>query len=139
MAWMTSKGWGEYADIVKGPLIRAMHGYVITHQQMTTSSADLHIREALDAAYTQLKASGVHDPELDVPEGEEPKWGQHSFRRQSDRVATATRERSGASTRDIDWFFGWKLKETRDADMQAHYGGLDRMARLVLARVTAWM
>ena len=105
---------------------------------MTTSSADLHIRDALDDAYTRLEESGVHDPELDVLEGQKPKWGQHSFRRQSDRVAQATKGKSGASSDDIDFYYGWRLKELR-ADMQKWYSGMDRMARLALARVTAWM
>ena len=80
----------------------------------------------------------MHDPELDVPPDCEPKWGQHSFRRQSDRVAQETKKRSGVSTDDIDFFFGWNLKELL-ARMQLHYKGLDRMARLGLALVTAWM
>ena len=136
--WMEQLGLGRFCDVVAGPLIRAPTGYIITHNALMTTSADNHIREALDNAYASLKESGVHDPELDVPPDCEPKWGQHSFRRQSDRVAQETKKRSGVSADDIDFFFGWNLKELL-ARMQLHYKGLDRMARLGLALVTAWM
>ena len=138
MAWLQQKGWGRFGEVVKGPLIRAPKGYSITHMPLVTASADGHIRKALDQAYEKLKASGEHDPELDVPPGGEPQWGQHSFRRQSDRVAQATRHLSEASVEDIDFFYGWRVKELL-AKMQLHYKGLDRMARLALAKVTAWM
>jgi hypothetical protein len=104
---------------------------------LVTTSADHHIRRALDDAYALHVESGEHDPELDVPPGCEPKWGQHSFRREADRVAQASKELSRVSEDDIDFFFGWNLKELL-AKMQLHYKGLDRMARLGLARVTAW-
>ena len=138
MAWMKSKGWASYCSVVKGPLIRSPRGYTLTHMPLVTSSADHHIRTALEDAYEVLKESGEHDPELDVPPGEEPKWGQHSFRRQSDRVAQATKEKSKVSKEDINFFYGWDLKKML-AEMQLHYKGLDRMARLGLAWVTAWM
>ena len=137
MAWMHSMGWSRFTDLVKGPLIRAPVGYVITHMPLVTTSADHHIRTALDRAYEELVASGEHDPELDLPPGMDPQWGQHSFRREADRVAQSTRDKSGASEEDVDFFFGWRLKELL-AKMQVHYKGLDRMARLSLARVTAW-
>ena len=104
---------------------------------LNTTSADHHIRAALSEAYKQLKEGGQHDPELDVPEGKEPEWGQHSFRRQADRVAQSTKGKSGVEKEDINFFFGWDLKAMA-AEMQMHYRGLDRWARLWLARVTAW-
>jgi hypothetical protein len=137
MTWMMAKGWSRFVEEVKGPLIRAPSGYTITHMPLVTTSADHHIRTALDDAYAELIESGAHDPELDVPPGEEPEWGQHSFRREADRVAQSTREKSKVSDDDIDFFFGWNLKELL-ARMQVHYKGLDRMARLGLAKVTAW-
>ena len=103
-----------------------------------TSSADLHIRDALDAAYQKIKDSGVIDPELDLPQGLEPKWGQHSFRRHADRKAQQTKEKTKATVDEIDWLFGWRLKELR-ATMQNWYKGWDRRARLQLARITQWV
>ena len=95
-------------------------------------------RAALDDSYEAHVASGQHDPELDVKKGFEPQWGQHSFRRQSDRVAKADMTKSGATKEMIDFFYGWNLKEM-SKDMFLHYAGLDRMARLAYAYITAWM
>ena len=44
----------------------------------------------------------------------------------------------GVTTKMINVFFGWCLKEII-TDMQMHYAGLDRPARRTLARVTLWM
>jgi hypothetical protein len=57
---------------------------------------------------------------------------------QSDRVAKADMTKSGASKEMIDFFYGWNLKEM-SKDMFLHYAGLDRMARLAYAYITAWM
>ena len=136
MAWMASHGLGRFCSVGKGPLIRKPKGYMITHMPLKTPSADHHIRKALDDAYEALVKSGVHDPELDVPPGMEPQWGQHSMRREADRVAQATRHLTLVSNDDIDFFFGWNLKELLSR-MQVHYQGQDRMGRLGLARVTS--
>ena len=81
------------------------------------------------------------DVELDLQDKSEPKWGNHSFRRHSDKVARESlhRHESGGmvevTKQLIDYFFGWLLKDMMK-DMQTHYAGLDRPSRRGLARVT---
>ena len=82
------------------------------------------------------------DEELDLHGLSKPKWGNHSLRRHSDKVARESLHQHEAPSvgievdkQLIDYFFGWLLKE-RNKDMQLHYAGLDRVARRGLAKVT---
>ena len=90
------------------------------------------------------------DVEFDLQGLKEPKWGNHSLRRHSDKVARESMHRhkavdsltgesvpSPVTKQVIDYFFGWLLKEM-NKDMQTHYAGLDRFARRGLARVTRY-
>ena len=83
------------------------------------------------------------DVELDLQDMKEPKWGNHSLRRHSDKVARESlhlQEKGGmieVTKGVIDYFFGWLLKEMMK-DMQTHYAGLDRPSRRGLARVTMY-
>ena len=134
--WMHAKGWSRFVDVVKGPLIRATRGYTITHMPLSTDSADLQLLDALWAAQAEIEKDGFVDPELDVEPGGKPRFSQHSFRRYADRRAALTASTTGATSEDINFFFGWRLKELK-AEMQKWYAGLDRRSRLMrLARVT---
>ena len=88
------------------------------------------------------------DVELDLQGLDEPKWGNHSLRRHSDKVARESMHKhaerqSGpvfvvVDKRLIDYFYGWLLKEM-SKDMQLHYAGLDRPSRRGLARVSMFL
>ena len=45
---------------------------------------------------------------------------------------------TGVSENDIDFFFGWDLKKMAET-MRLHYAGLDRVLRLGLRWVTAYV
>ena len=83
------------------------------------------------------------DEELDLQGLAVPKFGNHSLRRHSDKVARETMHLHaadgvvGVTKQVIDYFYGWLLKEMRK-DMQLHYAGLDRPARRMLARVSMY-
>ena len=71
----------------------------------------------------------------------EPKFANHS------KVESASRRQSGDAKRedygslaenDIDFFFGWDLKKLAET-MRLHYAGLDRVLRLNLRWVTAYV
>ena len=131
-------GLGAYSSVVAGPLIRNARGHVITHMPFEPETDD-YIVDSLKMAYESVVASGAVDPDLDLGGLEQPHFGTHSYRRQADRVAQATRDKSGASTQDIDFFFGWNLAKMAE-DMQLWYSGLDRFQRLQkLVRVTLWL
>ena len=85
------------------------------------------------------------DEELDLQGLTKPKWGNHSLRRHSDKVARESLHKHDnkiskieVNKQLIDYFYGWMLKE-RHKDMQLHYAGLDRFTRRGLARVTMFM
>jgi len=93
---------------------------------------------AISEAHAEIQAEGTVDPEFDLQGQTEPKWGNHSMRRQADGVAQEAM-RLGlipkVSKTLVDFFFGWLLKEL-SRDMQIHYAGYDRPARRLLAQVT---
>ena len=73
------------------------------------------------------------DLELDLEGLEEPKWGHHSLRRTSDKIARNSIAETGADKEDIDEMYGWKQAE-RAKDMQIAYAG--RRERSRRARVS---
>ena len=81
------------------------------------------------------------DTEFDLQGLEEPKFGNHSLRRHSDKVARESLpkyKRHGwddVTKEVINYFYGWCLKEM-SKDMQLHYAGMDRFARRCLAKVS---
>ena len=95
-------------------------------------------------AYLMSKEMDEPDLELDLQGLAEPKWGNHSLRRHSDKVARESMPLHLAAgvtevTKQlIDYFYGWLLKEMMK-DMQLHYAGLDRPARRSLARVSMFL
>ena len=139
LAWMVSKGWQRFANVAKGPLIRASNGYSLTHMPLSTAAADAHLVGAMRAAHKQLTEEGCIDPELSAMKDRGVKLVQHSFRRKADEVAMNTRHLSLATDDDINFMFGWRLRELNE-DMQKWYAGLNRVSRLVrLTRVTLWL
>ena len=111
---------------------------------LTTKSTYSHLIGAMKAAYEISIKMEEPDLEFDLQGLSEPKFGNHSLRRHSDRVARESlhlHEAGGGkevTKQVIDYFYGWLLKEMRK-DMQLHYAGLDRPQRRVLARVSMFL
>ena len=143
LEWLEEKGYGRHAHVVPGPLIRATLGTVLTHMPLTTKSTYTHLIGAMKEAYDISKDMREADEELDLQGLAVPKFGNHSLRRHSDKVARETMHLHaadgivGVTKQVIDYFYGWLLKEMRK-DMQLHYAGLDRPARRMLARVSMY-
>ena len=139
--WLEEKGYGAYLSVVPGPLVRVTLGKTLTHMPLATQSTYTHLLGATKAAYDISSKMPEPDMELDLQGREVPKFGNHSFRRHSDKVAReslplhAERGITSVTKQLIDYFYGWCLKEMRK-DMQLHYAGLDRPARRELARVS---
>ena len=118
-------------------------GKVLSHMPLATGSSYTHLIKAIKLAYEKSSAMTVPDPEIDL-QGVEPKFGNHSLRRQSDKVAREALARGFHGNKEvvtkmlIDYFYGWLLKEMTK-DMQLHYAGLDRPSRRALARVTMFL
>ena len=140
--WLCQQDLDKYTTLVPGPLIRSTVGKVLTHMPLSTGSTYTHLIGAMDRAYTISEKMMEPDKELDLQGLNKPKWGNHSLRRHSDKVARESLHLHEAPSLGIevdkqlvDYFFGWLLKE-RNKDMQLHYAGLDRVARRGLAKVT---
>lgn len=133
MAWLKASGLERYADVTKGPLLRASHGNALSHMPYQADSSYESIIGAMSDAYELSKVMSEPDVELDLAGREEPKWGHHSLRRAADRIARDTMAETGVDKGDIDDMFGWKQKE-RSKDMQLHYAG--RRDRARRARIT---
>ena len=143
--WLELHGYGKWTSLVPGPLIRATLGKVLTHMPLSTGSTYTHLVSAISEAYEISKEMSEPDPEFDLQGASKPKWGNHSLRRHSDKVARESIDRHSTTEGEvqvtkqvIDYFFGWLLKE-RNKDMQMHYAGLDKFARRGLARVTMFL
>ena len=143
VGWLDSKGWGEYVSTVPGPLVRATFGKVLTHMPLATKSTYTHLISAMKDAYDISIKMEEPDVEFDLQGLKVAKWGNHSLRRHSDKVAREALKLHKAAGVDevnkqlIDYFYGWLLKEM-NKDMQLHYAGLDRTSRRVLARVSMY-
>ena len=140
--WLEQMGYGQVLSIVPGPFVRATLGKTLTHMPMATKSTYTHLLGATKAAYEISSKMNEPDLELDLQGLEQPKFGNHSFRRHSDKVARESlhlHEARGSinvvTKQLIDYFYGWLLKEM-NKDMQLHYAGLDRPSRRCLARVS---
>ena len=83
--WLEEKGYGRCVHIVPGPLIRATLGTVLTHMPLTTKSIYTHLIGAIKGAYEISKEMEEPDEELDLQGLPEPKFGNHSLRRHSDK------------------------------------------------------
>ena len=142
--WLEQKGFGRFTHLVPGPFVRATHGRVLSHMPLATGSTYTHLTGAMKKAYSYSQEMEEPDLELDLQGLKEPKWGNHSLRRHSDKCARESLPLHAAAgvvdvTKQlIDYFYGWMLKEM-NKDMQLHYAGLDRPARRTLARVTMFL
>ena len=111
---------------------------------LATGSTYTHLVWAMKRAYQLSCEHYGPDLELDLQGLSEPKWGNHSLRRHSDKVARESlhlHEEAGVPSVNkqlVDYFYGWLLKEM-NKDMQLHYAGLDQPARRLLARVSMFM
>ena len=143
--WLEESGYGKYSSMVPGPLIRATLGKKLTHMPLATKSTYTHLAGAMEEAYEISSKMEEPDVEFDLQGLDAPKWGNHSLRRHSDKVARESLKKhtemglEGQVTKQlIDFFYGWLLKDM-NKDMQWHYAGLDRWARRALARVSMYM
>ena len=110
---------------------------------LATKSTYTHLVAAMKEAHGISSKMPEPDVEFDLQGLKEAKWGNHSLRRHSDKVAREALKLHHAAgveevTKEvIDYFYGWMLKEM-NKDMQFHYAGLDRTSRRVLARVSMY-
>ena len=132
-AYLTKKGLGAFVDEVPGPLFRSTHGRLITHMPLTPDSSYTHAMGALKRAYTISLTYDDPDPDFDLEGHAEAKWGHHTWRRTSDKMAQATAKITGATALMIDELYGWRQAE-RAKVQQLSYAGL--MARAERAKVT---
>ena len=137
-AWLQMKGYMKFVHVVEGPLIRATTGHQLTHMPYSPNSTHVHLMPAMQMAFDKVQVSGKADPEYDPIPGVKPKFANHSNRRHADRVAMRNAKITGVSENDIDFFFGWDLKKMAET-MRLHYAGLDRVLRLGLRWVTAYV
>ena len=123
---LNEAGYGEtatsqgFVSVVMGPLLRSTDGAHVNHMPLDPSSTYKTLHKMMDDAYELANSVGDPDPWLDLQGLDEPLWGHHSFRRASDTVARATRERSGTEEEDIDIIFGWN-ERMYSRKMQHHY------------------
>jgi hypothetical protein len=104
---------------------------------LAVSSTFSVTKELLTKAWVLANRDGP-DPDLDLRDGEAPKWTTHSLRRMADTVARRDREMSGTSEAEIDIYFGWNERVLRRA-MQVYYSALSILDRMSLARITGWL
>ena len=125
IAWvadeLTRAGFGDWIDVVPGPLMRATHGRRLgyTHMPLDPGSTYQILGDLMVRAYREANAI-TSDPELDLQGFDHPLWGHHSFRRFADTVARETMASSGATEQDIDIYFGW-MERFYSQKMQVHY------------------
>ena len=141
IAWLERVGVGAVTTIVAGPLIRATLGNKLTYMPLATGSTYTHLVGAMKMAYEISSKMSEPDTEFDLQGLEEPKFGNHSLRRHSDKVARESLSKykrhgwDDVTKEVINYFYGWCLKEM-SKDMQLHYAGMDRFARRCLAKVS---
>ena len=130
-------GFGPHVSVCPGPLVRATNGATrLTHMPYSTESTHVHLLPAMRAADEAVTQMGLEDPDFDLRGLKVAAWGNHSNRRGADGTALRTMAITGATETDLNYFFGWKLKEM-EKEMIKHYAGMDRLSRLLnLARVT---
>ena len=124
---LTRAGFGEWIEIVPGPLIRATHGALgYSHMPLVPGSTYDTLNRVMERAGEEAMQG---DPELDLQGFDAPLWGHHSFRRFADTVARETMAQTGATEQDIDLYFGW-MERFYHQKMQVHYSSrFDRTRR----------
>ena len=118
---LTLAGFGDWIEVVPGPLIRATHGarLGLSHMPLDPGSTYHILTRVMERAWGEVCA-GEPDPELDLQGFDTPLWGHHSFRRFADTVARQTMAQTGATEQDIDLYFGW-MERFYGQKMQVHY------------------
>ena len=118
---LTRAGFGDWIEVVPGPLMRATHGRKLGYSHMPLDAGSTYqlLGQVMERAWEELRR-GPPDPELDLQGFEEPLWGHHSFRRFADTVARQTMAITGATEQDIDLYFGW-MERFYNQKMQVHY------------------
>ena len=118
---LTLAGFGDWIEVVPGPLMRATHGRRLgyTHMPLDAGSTYQVLGQVMERAFEESNRNGP-DPELDLQGFSEPLWGHHSFRRFADTVARQTMAVTGATEQDIDLYFGW-MERFYNQKMQVHY------------------
>ena len=102
---------GFEVSIIPGPLLLATtggkYGKVKT-MPLSSSTTFTPTKEILTEAWKAV-CCDPHDPDpdLEIPQGQEPKWSTHSLRRLADTVARRYREVTGVTEDEIDLYFGW--------------------------------
>jgi len=130
---------GFVVRIVPGPLLLSTTGgrnAKPTPMPLSVGSTFGPTKELLTEAYRLANEDQADpDPDLDLRDGEEPKWSTHSLRRLADTVARRDREATGTTEAEIDIFFGWQERVLKKA-MQVHYASMSILTRLGLCRIT---
>ena len=144
MRWAeeTLKGMGFGASITPGPLMLATTGGSSprrTAMPLSVGSAFAPTKEMLERAYAAVNIDPLRpDPDLDLWPGEKPKWSTHALRRLANTTAQKYKELSGATSDEIDIYFGWHEKILLRA-MQVHYASMSMRERMKKAKITGFM
>ena len=103
---------------------------------LAVSSAFGPTKELLTKAYEMANSDVADpDPDLDLRAGEKPKWSTHALRRLANTNAQRYKEETGATSDEIDIFFGWQERVLLKA-MQMHYAQMTIKERMGKAKVT---
>ena len=135
---------GYTARVVPGPFLLATTGGAgqrptITTMPLSVSSSFAPTKEVLTEAWRQANLDPADpDPDIDLRNGEEPKWSTHSLRRLADTVARRYREVTGVTEDEIDIYFGWHERQLLRA-MQVHYATMSIRERMATARITGML
>ena len=133
---------GFEVSIIPGPLLLATtggkYGKVKT-MPLSSSTTFTPTKEILTEAWKAV-CCDPHDPDpdLEIPQGQEPKWSTHSLRRLADTVARRYREVTGVTEDEIDLYFGWNERVLLKA-MQVHYATLSIRERMKHAKITGML
>ena len=131
---------GFRAEVVPGPLLRATTGGRkprLTCMPYSVSSAFGPTKELLEKAYLRVNRDGP-DPDLEVREGQKPKWSTHSLRRMADTVARRDMQKLDVTSDEIDIYFGWQERLLL-RQMQVHYAAMTIQTRMRKARITGML
>ena len=138
---------GFKASLVPGPFLIATTGGrypKLKTMPLSTNSTFDTTKKILEMAHRQANQKDKNgicvdpDPDLELKEGEEPRWTTHSLRRLGDTTARRYREDTGTTEAMIDLYFGWQERVLKKA-MQVHYESLSMLARMALAKITGML
>ena len=127
---LEAAGLGTFVQLVPGPLLRSTSGSRLLHEPFAVDSTYAQLKPIMMFAYEKANEDpNDTDPERDLQGRIVPQFANHSWRRFGDKVARDTMETTGATSVDIDLYYGWHEK-MHSKDMQLHYAGRpDRVKR----------